>query len=102
MCIALAILSQFVHETATPDEIKEHKSDKNYPSLDIYEYSNSTLNFFTYFLLMSTLIPISLFVSIECKRFLTSRWIEDDSEIYSLIRDKPAKIANSAVLNDLG
>ena len=24
MCVALAILSNFVHETASPDEIKEH------------------------------------------------------------------------------
>lgn len=51
---------------------------------------------------MSTLIPISLFVCIEIKRFLISRWIETDSEIYSLIRDKPAKISNSAMINDLG
>ena len=28
--------------------------------------------------------------------------IEDDSEVYSLIRDKPIKISNSAVINDLG
>lgn len=51
---------------------------------------------------MSTLIPISLFVSIECKRFLISRWMECDTDIYSLIRDQPTKVANSGATTDLG
>jgi P-type E1-E2 ATPase len=68
----------------------------------IFGFNKSVLNFFTYFLLMGTLIPISLFVSIECKRYLTSRWLEVDSAMYSLEQDQPARVSNSAVINDLG
>ena len=67
-------------------------NDDNDPSPDylpegLFGVNKAVINFFTYFLLMSTLIPISLFVSIECKRFLISRWIEVDADIYSLIWD---------------
>jgi magnesium-transporting ATPase (P-type) len=69
---------------------------------EIFTVKTSVKSFFTYFLLMATLIPISLFVSIECKRFLISRLIDCDTDIYSLIWDRPAKAANSAVTTDLG
>lgn len=80
-----------------------HDNDNpDYLPPGMYSARNSIKNFCSYFLIMASLIPISLFVSIECKRFLISRFIEWDTDIYSLIWDKPAKVANSSVTTDLG
>ena len=98
MSLVLAAMGQFLHSFGEQDD----GIVVDYLPKGIFGFNKSVLNFFTYFLLMSTLIPISLFVSIECKRFLISRWFEVDSEMYSLIQDRPAKVSNSAVINDLG
>lgn len=98
MSLVLAAMGQFLNSYGELDD----GIVVDYLPKGIFGFNKSVLNFFTYFLLMSTLIPISLFVSIECKRFLISRWFEVDSEMYSLIQDRPAKVSNSAVINDLG
>jgi P-type E1-E2 ATPase len=85
-------------------EVDNGDGDKSpsYLPEGIFGFNRAVLNFFTYFLLMSTLIPISLFVSIECKRFLISRWMEVDADMYSLLWDRAAKISNSSVTTDIG
>jgi len=102
MCLLLAALSQIYRKYADKDVKDNEDPSPDYLPEGLFGFDKYVLNFFSYFLLMSTLIPISLFVSIECKRFLSSRWMEVDSDIYSLIWDRPAKVSNSAVTDDLG
>jgi magnesium-transporting ATPase (P-type) len=52
---------------------------------------DSFLSFFTYFVLMNTLLPISLSVTLEVCKFVQGNMIEWDALIYSEERDKPVK-----------
>ncbi|GMS92729.1 hypothetical protein PENTCL1PPCAC_14904, partial [Pristionchus entomophagus] len=42
----------------------------------------STLNFFSYIILLNTLVPISLYVSVEILRFVHSLWINWDAQMH--------------------
>lgn len=99
ICVLVAIMSRQIGNSV------DNKFDVGFPEYlpeGLFTINQAFKTFFTYFLLMATLIPISLFVSIECKRFIISRWMEYDTDIYSLIWDRPAKVANSSVTTDLG
>ena len=58
--------------------------------------------FFRYFLLLNTLLPISLFVSLEIIKTCQSIWLSWDIYIYCQRRDRPAKVSNSTIIEDLG
>ena len=49
---------------------------------------NSFLNFFTYFILLNTLLPISLQVALEVVKLVQAYYIDIDVEMYSEERDK--------------
>ncbi|GMR41325.1 hypothetical protein PMAYCL1PPCAC_11520, partial [Pristionchus mayeri] len=42
----------------------------------------ATLSFFSYIILLNTVVPISLYVSVEVIRFVHSMWINYDSQMY--------------------
>lgn len=50
--------------------------------------TDSTLSYFTYLLLLNTMIPISLIVTLEICKVIQGYFIEVDCELYSFIRDK--------------
>ena len=60
---------------------------------------DSTISFFTYFLLLNTLIPISLVVTLEIVKIIQGLFILVDVEGYSFVRKKFIK-PNSVSLNE--
>lgn len=58
--------------------------------------------FFTYFLLLNTLIPISLIVTIEVVKIVQAYFIQNDALIYSVERDRPAKVSSASLNEELG
>lgn len=60
------------------------------------------VTFFTYFLLLNTLIPISLIVTIEVVKVVQAYFISSDAELYSVERDRPAKVASASLNEELG
>ena len=69
-------------------------------SFQIYSYTvESILSFFTYLLLLNTMIPISLIVTLEIVKIGQGLFMSCDIEGYSKIRDKYIR-PNSFVLNE--
>jgi magnesium-transporting ATPase (P-type) len=66
------------------------------------DLTDSILSFFTYFVLLNTLLPISLSVTLEVCKFVQGTMIEWDHLIYSEERDKPVKCQNFSIVEDLG
>lgn len=69
--------------------------------------SNSTgvdalLTFFTYFVLINTMIPISLIVSIEIVKLSQSYFINKDNLMYSEYRKKNVSVKTSSLNEELG
>uniref|UniRef100_A0A914EH55 Phospholipid-transporting ATPase n=1 Tax=Acrobeloides nanus TaxID=290746 RepID=A0A914EH55_9BILA len=62
----------------------------------------SFLNFFSYIILLNTLVPISLYVSVEIIRFIHSLWINYDLEMYYEKNDTPAKARTTTLNEELG
>lgn len=64
--------------------------------------SNFIQTFFRYFLLLNTLIPISLIVTIEIVKLVQAYFISKDALMYSLQRDRPAKVSSASLNEELG
>jgi magnesium-transporting ATPase (P-type) len=60
---------------------------------------DSALSYFTYMLLLNTMIPISLIISLEIAKLIQGYFISVDYRMYSYIREKFVK-ANSISLNE--
>ena len=74
---------------------------KNIPlKLTKYSYGlESFLSFFTYLLLLNTMIPISLIITLEIVKLIQGKFMNVDSECYSRIRCKRLN-PNSVSLNE--
>jgi magnesium-transporting ATPase (P-type) len=59
-------------------------------------------SFFTWFILLSGMVPISLLVSAEMVKFIMSAFIENDIDMYYDKIDKPTKCNTSTIHEDLG
>ena len=69
-------------------------------SYQLYSYTvESILSFFTYLLLLNTMIPISLIVTLEIVKIGQGLFMSSDVEGYSKVRDKYIR-PNSFVLNE--
>jgi len=62
----------------------------------------SVLSFFTYFLLMNTLLPISLQVALEVVKLIQAYFIDVDAYMFSWERDKLVKCQTASIVEDLG
>jgi phospholipid-translocating ATPase len=60
------------------------------------------ISFFTYFLLLATMLPISLVISLEISKVLQSIWIIWDARMFAVDRDRPAKVASTNIIEELG
>ena len=60
------------------------------------------LRYATFFILLNTLIPISLIITLELVKFLQKFGLEDDLEMYSEEQDQPMRVQNMSILEDLG
>jgi len=57
---------------------------------------------FRYFLLLNTLIPISLIVTIEMVKLIQAFFITNDAQMFCQERDKPAKVSSASLNEELG
>jgi phospholipid-transporting ATPase len=60
------------------------------------------LNFFSYFLLFNTLLPISLMVTIDIVKIAQSFWIGWDRELSSQSKDKHCRVMSRSINEELG
>jgi magnesium-transporting ATPase (P-type) len=60
------------------------------------------LMFCTYLVLLNTMIPISLIVSIEIVKMSQSYFIDNDKFMYSAFRQKGAKVRSASLNEELG
>lgn len=63
---------------------------------------DSTLMWCTYFVLINTMIPISLIVSIEVVKMSQSYFIDKDQLMYSEFRKKRANVKSASLNEELG
>ena len=89
--------------------IYHRKYEKNnYDFLDIYIFSNSKvkkesfLSFFTYLLLLNTMIPISLIVTLEIIKVFQGLFISFDIELFSFVRQKFCGPNSVSIIEELG
>lgn len=62
----------------------------------------SVLIFFSYAIVLNTVVPISLYVSVEIIRFCHSLWINWDVKMYHPQSDTPAKARTTTLNEELG
>lgn len=62
----------------------------------------SVLVFFSYAIVLNTVVPISLYVSVEIIRFCHSLWINWDVKMYYEPTDTPAKARTTTLNEELG
>ena len=95
----LCLISSFIHH----EKYKEHKVFyEQYILLERSINMESFITFFTYFLLLNTLIPISLIITMEIVKITQGIFISWDVEMYSKIRHKFAKAKTVSINEELG
>ena len=105
--LAIILVFQVVLSIATAilHGIFRAKHEAHFYYLDWSKYSNaidSVLMFFVYFVLINTMIPISLIVSIEVVKMCQSYFILKDQLMYSRFRNKYVEVKSSALNEELG
>ena len=72
----------------------------------IHDFNNDLLNivinFFTFFVAYSHMIPISLYVALEIVKIIQGLLIYYDNEIYDFLIDKPASCRSTDLVEELG
>ena len=97
LCILAAILRGVYYHHNNLDEVDRNPTGFGYTE---YRYAiESFLNFFTYVLLLNTLIPISLIITIEIVKLLQGILMYYNADSYSHLRKKWLK-PNSVSLNE--
>mmetsp|Transcript_12096 Transcript_12096/g.1818 ORF Transcript_12096/g.1818 Transcript_12096/m.1818 type:complete len:98 (+) Transcript_12096:830-1123(+) len=69
------------------------------------EDSSSLLGFktyFTYFLLLNTMLPISLIVSLEVLKIIQAYFLQNDIGMYCKERNRRCKVSSSSLNEELG
>ncbi len=110
--LILSIISAIIHKSLyiknqdlilQDDTIDENEIGRNYIDYLDYKLSIETfLSFFTYFLLLNTLIPISLIITLEMVKFIQGIFIGIDVQGYSFIRKKFIKPQSISLNEELG
>ena len=97
LCILAAILRGTYYHHNNLDDFDEHPSGFGFTK---YSYGvESFLNYFTYMLLLNTLIPISLIITLEIVKIIQGCFMNADSYAYSHVR-KRWLTTNSVSLNE--
>jgi len=81
---------------------RDFQEDNYYLPLTYVNSVVGVLNYFSYFLLMNTLLPISLIVTLEIVKVCQTFFIVFDVLMYSQERDKTAKVSNMTLVEELG
>ena len=99
LLIILCMISSFIHD------LGYNKNKIFYKQFILLKRSHkleSFITFFTYFLLLNTLIPISLIISLEIVKIIQGFFISWDVDMYSKIRHKFAKAKTVSINEELG
>jgi P-type E1-E2 ATPase len=94
LCIILAIIGSFWY--------RNNETDVYYLPFEFNVGVNGVISFFSYFLLISTLLPISLIVTLEIVKVIQSYFIIQDAKIFSVERDRNAKVSSTSIIEELG
>lgn len=94
LCAILAIIGSFWY--------RDSEDEVHYLPFEWDVGVNGVISFFSYFLLLNTLLPISLIVSLEIVKVIQAYFIVNDAKIYSLERDKKAKVSSTSIIEELG
>lgn len=95
ICAVIAILAYFW-------QTKDNIWDDLILEMQIKPISETVFLFFTYFLLMNTLLPISLQVTLEVVKTVQAFYINNDVLMFSWERFKLAKCQAVSIVEDLG
>ncbi len=98
LCFIIAFLGIFWFV----DNNDEEEATHHYLYITENAGTNFLLNFFRFFILLNTLIPISLIVTIEIVKVCQARLISFDANMFSVERNRPAKVASSSLIEELG
>ena len=66
------------------------------------ENALATISFFTYFLLLNTLLPISLQVCMEVCKFVQAFYMNNDALMYSWDRETLVEVKSASLVEELG
>jgi len=94
ICIVLSAI------TAIYDNVKDDNQDYYLGNDESNE--NVFLNFFSYFLLLSTLIPISLIVTLEVIKTIQAYFISNDAQMYDVDADGGTNVSTTTINEELG
>ena len=94
ICALLSVI------TAIYDDIKDDNQDY-YVGNDNSD-ENPFLNFFSYFLLLSTLIPISLIVTLEVLKVIQCYFISQDAQMFDVESGAGTKVSSTTINEELG
>ena len=97
LCLLGGILAGVYHS-----QLGKHWYLSTTSSDDYSSPLTGVLAFFSWFILLSSMVPISLIVSAELVKFTQSVFIQWDVRMYSSQLNKPAKCNSSTIHEDLG
>jgi phospholipid-transporting ATPase len=96
LCIICSILnSKYYEETVKYNPYVP-------PPLRDSQVFDSFINYFTYMLLLNTMIPISLIITLEIVKLIQGYFTNVDVEMYSFVRDRFAKAGSISLNEELG
>lgn len=95
ICAAIAVLAHFW-------QIKDNVWDNLVLQLTVEPIQETVFLFFTYFLLMNTLLPISLQVTLEIVKTVQAYFINNDALMFSWDRYQLARCQVASIVEDLG
>lgn len=92
LCVVASVLGYFWMD--------EQKQDKEFnvrsPAVQ------GVLLYFTYFLLLNTMLPISLIISLEILKVLQGYFMHKNLRLFSYLRDQPCKVTSFSLNEELG
>jgi len=94
LCLSISVVGIFWHDSSADDH--------DYLLISDSLGSNFVQSFFRYFLLLNTLIPISLVVTIEVVKVIQAYFITHDALIHRIEGDRPAKVQSASLNEELG
>jgi magnesium-transporting ATPase (P-type) len=95
ICFVIAIFSYFWQTT-------DNVWDNLFIEADTRPVFESIFNFFTYFLLLNTLLPVSLQVTLEVVKTIQAFYINNDVLMFSWERFKMCQCQAVSIVEDLG
>ena len=94
LCVIMAVVGSIWY--------REKEQENYYLPFDYAVGEDGVITYFAYFLLLNTMLPISLIVTLEVVKVCQAFFIINDVLIYSKERDKKAKVSTTSIIEELG